>query len=107
MSQKSSNVPVTSAVVLKRPKSAAKKSKKVMFWATECKYTVILNRVKTINWKLVTSEKNESKCNVYWIDVATIGERFKSIQPWQSINHFPGYFAAFLSAFKISLIYRV
>jgi hypothetical protein len=75
--------------VIKRPKSA-KKAKKVWFWAPECKYTVILNKVKSIDWKLINQEKNEAKCNLYWIDVATIGERFKTIQPWQTINHFPG-----------------
>ena len=32
----------------------------------------------------------EQKVNVLWIDVATIHERFRNIQPWQIINHFPG-----------------
>jgi hypothetical protein len=84
------STPLIEANNTKRPKSANKKSKKVWFWATECKYTVILNKVKSLEWKAVTQEKNEPKCNLYWIDVATIGERFKTIQPWQTINHFPG-----------------
>ena len=78
-------------VVAKRPASGAKKKQKVVwFFATECKYSVILKRVKEIQWKCVIAEKNESKCNLYWVDVATIQERFKTIQPWQCINHFPG-----------------
>ncbi len=64
--------------------------RRVMFWANECKYSVILNKVKELGWKRVKNEKSESKCNIYWIDVATIHERFRSIQPWQIINHFPG-----------------
>ena len=81
----------TSLVASKRPKSAGKKAKKIQFWAPECKYVVIFDRVKKLsNWKLTTNEKNESKCNLYWIDVATIGERFKTVQPWQCVNHFPG-----------------
>ena len=35
-------------------------------------------------------EKREASVNVYWIDIATIHERFKTILPWQVINHFPG-----------------
>lgn len=61
-----------------------------MFWTAECKYSVIVNRVKELDWRLVEDEKMESKVNVLWIDVATIHERLRSIQPWQIINHFPG-----------------
>lgn len=73
---------------VEKPKK--KRGNKVWFWDAECKYEVIKNRVKTIGWKLVDDEKYESKCNLFWIDVATIHERFRSIQPWQLINHFPG-----------------
>jgi len=71
-------------------KIVKKVPKKIWFWAPECKYIVILDKVNELGWKLVKVEKNESKCNLYWIDVATIHERFRSIQPWQMINHFPG-----------------
>ena len=27
---------------------------------------------------------------MYWVDVATINDRLRTIQPWQVINHFPG-----------------
>jgi hypothetical protein len=78
-------------VTSKRPKSANRSKKKIQFWAPECKYVVILDRVKALsNWKLVTNEKFEPKCNLFWVDVATIGERFKTVQPWQCVNHFPG-----------------
>ena len=65
-------------------------SNNVWFWAPDCRYSVILNNVKEIHWKLIQDEKNEPKTNLFWIDVSTIHERFRSIQPWQSINHFPG-----------------
>ena len=68
---------------------------KVWFWAPDCKYQVILNNAKKLNWKLVRDERNEHKNNIYWIDVSTIHERFKIIQPWQMINHFPGMVCSF------------
>ena len=43
-----------------------------------------------MSWKIVDDERLESRVNIYWVDVALIHERFRSIQPWQSINHFPG-----------------
>lgn len=77
-------------VATKRPKSG-NKGKKIQFWAPECKYVVILDLVRALpNWKLVSNEKLEQKCNLFWVDVATIGERFKTVQPWQCVNHFPG-----------------
>lgn len=72
---------------------AVKKKKgntKVWFWANECKYDVILDNVKNVGWKLVHDERFESKANMYWVDVASIHERMRSMQPWQTINHFPG-----------------
>jgi tubulin polyglutamylase TTLL6/13 len=63
---------------------------RVWFWANDCKYEVILDNAKNINWVLITDEKYESKVNIYWIDVASIHERLRMIQPWQIINHFPG-----------------
>ena len=72
--------------------------KKIWFWGPECRYEVIFNNIKKLNnpedskggWKIVDDEKYESKANIYWVDVATIHERFRTIQPWQVINHFPG-----------------
>ena len=63
---------------------------KVWFYGIECKYEVILDNVKGIGWKIIMDEKREASVNVYWIDIATIHERFKTILPWQVINHFPG-----------------
>lgn len=80
-----------SKVVTTKDKPKKKKqSSRVLFWAPECRYSVIHDRVKEIDWKAVEDEKQESKVNVYWIDVAAIHERFRTIQPWQIINHFPG-----------------
>ena len=62
----------------------------VWFWVDECKYSVVVDNVKGLGWKIVDEEQHEAKSNVYWIDVAAIHERFRSIQAWQTINHFPG-----------------
>lgn len=61
-----------------------------MFWAPECKYSVIMDVATEHGWKLVDEERLQSKVNLYWIDVALIHERFRTILPWQCINHFPG-----------------
>jgi hypothetical protein len=62
----------------------------VWFWASECKYDVIINRVKQMGWKAIEDEKKEDKCNIFWVDVALIHERLRMAQPWQIVNHFPG-----------------
>jgi tubulin polyglutamylase TTLL6/13 len=67
-----------------------KKQSKIYFWASECKYCVILDLVQELEWKLVEDARLQTKVNLYWIDVATIHEHFRHIQPWQMINHFPG-----------------
>jgi len=63
---------------------------KVYFFSSECKYSVIIDRVKELDWRLVEGEKYESRVNLIWVDVSTIHEHFRTIQPWQVINHFPG-----------------
>lgn len=67
-----------------------KSGNKILFWATECRYSVILDHVQELDWKLVDDERLQSKLNLFWIDVASIHEHFRHIQPWQMINHFPG-----------------
>eukprot|EP01040_Poterioochromonas_malhamensis_P013614 gene13613-15000_t len=62
---------------------------RIYFWASECKYSVILDLVSELDWKLVEDERLQNRINLFWIDVATIHEHFKHIQPWQMINHFP------------------
>lgn len=83
----------------------------VLFWSPDCRYEVIVNNVKRLHqdeesnksnegtsssiittprWECVEDERYENKSNVYWIDVSSIHERFRTIQPWQVINHFPG-----------------
>jgi tubulin polyglutamylase TTLL6/13 len=71
-------------------KDKGKKKVRVQFWSAECKYSVIIDRVNEHDWKSVDDEKQQGKVNIFWIDVATIHEHFRSIQPWQCINHFPG-----------------
>ena len=87
--------PSTSAIssaVTSKTKSSTKKAAapKVQFWSAECKYPVIMDRVKSIGWKANDQEKKERGCNLFWVDVATIQERFRVVQPWQMVNHVPG-----------------
>jgi len=99
MSNKSTSNDITVTTKYKTKRIKLNGSNTVWFWAPECKYEVILNNVKIMkipkefgngNWKLIEDDKHESKVNIYWIDVSTIHERFRTIQPWQVINHFPG-----------------
>ena len=69
---------------------SSQKPKKVKLWSGECKYECITDAAKENNWSIKDQEKDEAKSNLYWVDVATINERMRSIQPWQMINHFPG-----------------
>ena len=79
-----------SIVAIKAKTKKRKQNTRVWFWASECRYEVIMDKVRGLGWKLVEDERNEIKSNVYWVDVAAIHERFRMIQPWQTINHFPG-----------------
>jgi hypothetical protein len=74
----------------KQPSKKKKPSDIVWFWGNECRYEVIHDKVIALGWRNVDDEKKESRCNLFWIDTATIHERFRSILPWQMINHFPG-----------------
>lgn len=91
----SSNVMNTVGAVVELGNSNVKQKKrknisKILFWASECRYSVILDLVQELDWKLIDDEKLQSKLNLFWIDVASIHEHFRHIQPWQMINHFPG-----------------
>lgn len=79
-----------SAALVVKNKKKAKNANKVHFWGIECRYSVILDVVASLDWRIVDDERLESKVNLFWIDVAAIHERFRTIQPWQMINHFPG-----------------
>ena len=63
---------------------------RVGFWAGDCRYEVILDNARKLQWKILRDEKHESKANVFWVDVSSIGERLRAVQPWQVVNHFPG-----------------
>ena len=79
-------------IVPKKGKSGSRRkdTNVVWFWAAECKYEVITDKVEAMGWKNVEDEKKEEKCNIFWVDVALIHERFRTVQPWQMVNHFPG-----------------
>jgi tubulin polyglutamylase TTLL6/13 len=74
------------------PRSTRKAHTKVWFYANECKYEVIFDNVRKLEWKLVQDDgqTSESRANVFWIDVSTIHDRLRTIAAWQVINHFPG-----------------
>ena len=71
-------------------KEKTKKKNRTVFWSAECKYPAVLDRATELDWKSVDDDKQQGKVNLFWIDVATIHEHFRTIQPWQCINHFPG-----------------
>jgi hypothetical protein len=78
-------------IVATKPSIKKKKPNDVVwFWANDCRYSVILDHVASLGWSLIEDERKENRCNVFWIDVSTINERFRTILPWQIINHFPG-----------------
>lgn len=52
---------------------------KVYFFSSECKYSVIIDRVKELDWRLVEGEKYESRVNLIWVDVSTIHEHFRCV----------------------------
>jgi hypothetical protein len=62
----------------------------VWFWGPDCKYEVLLDKFKSLGWVRIDDDKKETRCNIFWVDHATIAERFRMIQPWQIVNHFPG-----------------
>jgi tubulin polyglutamylase TTLL6/13 len=84
MSSSSSNTGGQKVVRKRKP------ADKVWVWGGEARYSVVLNKIEELGWKTIQDEKKESRCNLFWIDSATIHERFRNIQPWQMINHFPG-----------------
>ena len=65
------------------------------------RYDCIIEAAQDLGWRIICArERGHEKdlpedpecdlCNVYWIDVANIGERMSKLRPWQRINHFPG-----------------
>ena len=63
--------------------------KNYVFNGTLCSYDVIFACVKEMGWK--TKKQNPKDFSLYWIDPCMgINEAFATIQPWQTMNHFPG-----------------
>ena len=67
-----------------------KPSDRVWVWGGEARYDVVLDKFEKLGWRVVEDERKEGRCNLFWVDSATIHERFRNLQPWQMINHFPG-----------------
>ncbi|KAG7396618.1 Tubulin polyglutamylase ttll7 [Phytophthora boehmeriae] len=76
------------------PKRASKrKGKTVQVNVTLCRYEVVRRVARNRGWKLVTDENPDAKptpCNLHWIDVPDIVQTFKTLLPYQKVNHFPG-----------------
>ena len=49
----------TQVVAKRQGGKKQKQNDKVWFWSSECKYEVILSKVKEIGWKVVDDEKHE------------------------------------------------
>ncbi|RLN55349.1 hypothetical protein BBJ28_00011367 [Nothophytophthora sp. Chile5] len=70
-----------------------RKDKKVSVNVTLCKYEVVRRVARARGWKLVTDEQPDGKpsvCNLHWIDVPDFLPTFKTLLPYQKVNHFPG-----------------
>ena len=75
--------------VQNKPKKK-KRTQRVIFYAADCWYSVVKERVKQLGWKTVEDEKLDSKANLFWVDCSKLHDRLKILQPWQVMNHFPG-----------------
>ncbi|OWZ23263.1 Tubulin polyglutamylase [Phytophthora megakarya] len=74
-------------------RTSKRKSKRVRINVTLCRYEVVRRAARARGWTLVTDEKPEGKpsvCNLHWIDVPDILPTFKTLLPYQKVNHFPG-----------------
>uniref|UniRef100_A0A7S2L6Q4 Tubulin--tyrosine ligase-like protein 9 n=1 Tax=Leptocylindrus danicus TaxID=163516 RepID=A0A7S2L6Q4_9STRA len=54
-----------------------------------CKYEVVRRCAEQKKWKLLQQSQRQN-ANVIWVDTSNICDYFHGIQPWQTINHFPG-----------------
>ena len=75
--------------VQNKPKKK-KRTQRVIFYAADCWYSVVKERVKQLGWKTVEDEKLDAKANLFWVDCSKLHDRLKILQPWQVMNHFPG-----------------
>ncbi|KAF4127470.1 Tubulin-tyrosine ligase family [Phytophthora infestans] len=74
-------------------KTSKRHIKRVRINVTLCRYEVVRRVARARGWKLVTDDKPEGKpsvCNIHWIDVPDILPTFKTLLPYQKVNHFPG-----------------
>lgn len=62
--------------------------RKVTLCTVDSRYDIVLEAAKVCGMRVVTHD--DDGCNIYWLDVSTISERFSRLEPWQRINHFPG-----------------
>ena len=78
-----------------RRRRRGRKTGEVTFCTVDCKYECVREAAQAQGWRLVgdserSTEEEIESCNVYWVDVASIGERMAKLRPWQRINHIPG-----------------
>lgn len=85
--QSSSQPQATAAETLKKATRHASSQRKVTLCTVDSRYDVILEAAKACGMRVVAHD--DDGCNIYWLDVSTIHERFSRLEPWQRINHFP------------------
>ncbi|CAK4666438.1 hypothetical protein LEN26_015124 [Aphanomyces euteiches] len=69
------------------------KEKKIKINMTLAKYEVIKKIARDRGWKQITDDSDKSalaSCNLHWIDVPDFLNTFKTMLPFQKVNHFPG-----------------
>ncbi|RHY08172.1 hypothetical protein DYB34_003438 [Aphanomyces astaci] len=74
-------------------KRSSTKEKKIKINMTLAKYEVIKKIARDRGWKQITDETDKvglAGCNLHWIDVPDFVNTFKTMQPFQKVNHFPG-----------------
>jgi len=86
--QASAGVVATASETLKKATRHASSQRRVTLCTVDSRYDVVLEAAKVCGMRVVAHD--DDGCNIYWLDVSTISERFNRLKPWQRINHFPG-----------------
>jgi len=83
-----SGVVAAAAETTKKTTHQALTRRRVTLCTVDSRYDIITEAAKTCGMRVVGH--NDDGCNIYWLDISTISERFSRLEPWQRINHFPG-----------------
>lgn len=69
------------------------KERKVRVDLTLCRYEVVRKVVRDRGWTIVSDEEDTrgaAACNLHWVDVPEVANKFTALLPYQKLNHFPG-----------------